>query len=121
MYDSNWKKWVGIGRFPQPILPKVTYQMLFVVASLCRKHRKAEATVETMNSAVKELTKSVGNKSWISEWKELEEVARTKRGEALMTYNVSHTPGVFSSPAIFFLHPSYNGQPHHKQRNNKTS
>jgi hypothetical protein len=46
-----------------------------------------------MNSAVEELTKSIGNSHWISEWKKLEEAARTKRGEALMIYNVSHTPG----------------------------
>jgi hypothetical protein len=46
-----------------------------------------------MNSAVEELTKSIGNNHWISEWKKLEEVARTKRGGALMIYNVSYTPG----------------------------
>ena len=27
MYDSNWKKWVGIGRSLQPILLWVAYQM----------------------------------------------------------------------------------------------
>ena len=101
MYDSNWKKWVGIGMFPQSILIKVVYQMVSLVASLCRKYQKAEATVETMNSAVKELTKSIGNSSWISEWKKLEKAAKTKRGEALMIYNVSHTPGMFSTPVIF--------------------
>lgn len=47
-----------------------------------------------MNSAVDELTKSIGNSSWISEWKKLEEVARKNRGENLMIYNVSHSPGV---------------------------
>ena len=46
-----------------------------------------------MNSAAEELTKSVDNDQWISEWKKLEEVARTKRGNALMIYNVSYTPG----------------------------
>jgi hypothetical protein len=46
-----------------------------------------------MNSAVEELTKSVDDDHWISEWKKLEEVARTKRGKALMIYNVSETPG----------------------------
>jgi hypothetical protein len=69
MYDSNWKKWVGIGMFSQSILIKVVYQMVSLVASLCRKYQKAEATVESMNSAVKELTKSIGNSSWVSEWK----------------------------------------------------
>ena len=59
-----------------------------------------------MSSAVEELTKSIGNSQWISEWKKLEKVARTKRGEALMTYNVSYIPGVFLTPAvIIFLHP----------------
>ena len=48
-----------------------------------------------MSSAVEELTKSIGNSHWISEWKKLEENARTERGEALMIYNVSDTPGVF--------------------------
>jgi hypothetical protein len=68
------------------------------VASLCRKYQKARAAAETMNSAVEELTKSINNKSWILEWKKLEEVARRKRGEALMIYNVSHTPGM--SPTL---------------------
>ena len=65
------------------------------MASLCQKYKKAKAAVETMNSAVEELTKSIGNSHWILEWKKLEEVARTKRGKALMIYNVSATPGVF--------------------------
>lgn len=67
------------------------------MASLCKKHQKANATVESMNSAVDELTKSIGNSHWISEWKKLEEIARTKRGEALMIYNVSFIPGMLSS------------------------
>lgn len=78
------------------------------MASLCQKYQKAIAAVGTMNSAVEELTKSIGNSHWISEWKKLEEIARTKRGEALMIYNVSNTPGMFSTPVIIFLHPSYN-------------
>jgi hypothetical protein len=57
-----------------------------------------------MNSAVEELTKSIGNSRWISEWKKLEEVARTKRGEALMIYNVSYTPGMFPTPMVIFSH-----------------
>lgn len=65
------------------------------MASLCRKYQKAKATVETMSLAVEELTKSIGNNHWISEWKKLEKAAKTKRGEALMIYNVSDTPGVF--------------------------
>jgi len=67
------------------------------VASLCQKYQKANAAVETMDSAVQELTNSIGNSHWISEWKKLEEVARTKRGEALMIYNVSSTPGILST------------------------
>ena len=67
------------------------------MASLCQKYKKADAAIEGMNSAVKELTKSIGNSHWISEWKKLEEVARTKRGDALMIYNVSYTPGMLSS------------------------
>ena len=65
------------------------------MASLCRKYQKAKATVETMSLAVEELTKSIGNNHWISEWKKLEKAAKTKRGEALMIYDVSDTPGVF--------------------------
>ena len=65
------------------------------MASLCRKYQKAKAAVETMDSAVEELTKSINNNHWIVEWKKLERVAKTKRGEALMIYNVSETPGVF--------------------------
>jgi len=89
------------------------------VASICQKFQKAKAAVETMNSAVEELTKSIGNSHWILEWKKLEEVARTKRGEALMIYNVSNTPGMFSTSIITFLQPLYNEQLHHKLKNNK--
>ena len=46
-----------------------------------------------MNSAAEELTKSINNNKWISEWKKLEKAAKTMRGGALMIYNVSHTPG----------------------------
>ena len=67
--------------------------LLSVVTSLCKKYENAKTSVETMNSAAEELTKSVDNDQWISEWKKLEEVARTKRGNALMIYNVSYTPG----------------------------
>jgi len=59
-----------------------------------------------MNSAVEELTKSIGNNHWISEWKKSEEVARMKRGEALMIYNVSYTPGIFLTPMIISPHPN---------------
>jgi hypothetical protein len=79
------------------------------VASLCRKYQKAKAAVETMNSAVDELTKSIGNSHLILKWKRLEEVARTKRGEALMIYNVSDTPGMFLTPMMIFFHPSSSG------------
>jgi hypothetical protein len=77
------------------------------------------AAVETVNSAAEELTKSIGNSRWILEWKKLEEVARTKRGEALMIYNVSDTPGAFSALVVIFLHPSYNKQLHQKQINSR--
>lgn len=69
-------------------------QDFIIVASLCRKYQKAKTSVETMESAAEELTKSIGNKHWILEWKKLEETARTKRGDALMIYNVSDTPGL---------------------------
>jgi len=72
-----------------------------VVASLCQKYQKAKAAVETMNSAVEGLTKSIGNKHWITEWKKLEEVAKVERGEALMIYNVSNAPGVYSTLGWF--------------------
>jgi len=75
------------------------------VASLCRKYQKAKTATETMVSAVEELTKSIGNSHWISEWERMEKVAKTKRGEALMIYNVSYTPGVFLTPVIIFPHP----------------
>jgi hypothetical protein len=94
MYDSNWKKWVGIGEFLSNFhLLIMAYCLLSLVGSLCKKYNKAKSSVETMNSAVEELTKSIADDSWISEWKELEEAARIERGEALMIYNVSHTPG----------------------------
>ena len=80
------------------------------VASLCRKYQKAKATVETMHSAVEELTKSIGNSHWISQWKKLEEVARVERGKALMIYNVSYTPGMFQTPVIIPPHPYLHNQ-----------
>ena len=83
----------------------VAYYLLFIVASLCKKYQKAKASVETMNSAVKELTKSIGNNHWISEWKKLEDVARMKRGEALMIYNVSYTPGKYLTLIVIPHHP----------------
>ena len=91
------------------------------MTSLCQKYQKAKAAVETMNSAAEELTKSIGNRHWILEWKKLEEVAKTKRGGALMIYNVSDTPGMLLTPVIISLHLSYNRQLHHKQKNNRTS
>ena len=97
IYDSNWKKWVGIGGSSYSISFMAAYKSLFIVASLCKKYQKANAAVESMNSAVDELTTSIGNSHWITEWKKLEEIARTKRGEALMIYNVSYVPGMFSS------------------------
>jgi hypothetical protein len=109
MYDSNWKKWVGIGASPQIKLLGSFFEVLSAVASLCRKYKKAETTVETMNSAVEELTESIGNGSWISEWKKLEEVARRNRGEKLMIYNVSHTPGESLIPVVILLDLSYYG------------
>ena len=93
MYDSNWKKWVGIGEFYLFLPVGGSLHSFSAVASLCNKYHKAKASVETMNSAVEELTKSVNDNQWISEWKKLEKTARKKRGEALMTYNVSYTPG----------------------------
>ena len=72
----------------------VVYYLLFIVASLCKKYKKAKTSVETMNLAVEELTKSIDNNGWISEWKKLEQLAKTKRGEDLMVYNVSYTPGM---------------------------
>ena len=104
MYNSNWKKWVGIGRSLAYSI-KGNLPNVIIVTSLCQKYQKATSAAETMNSAVKELTKSIGNSRWISEWKRLEEVARTKRGEALMIYNVSNAPGVFSIPVIIYLYP----------------
>lgn len=74
-----------------------------------------------MGSAVEELTKSIGNSKWISEWKRLEESARTQRGEALMMYNVSHTPGVFSTLIKIFPSHLHYGKLHHRQRSNKIS
>ena len=65
----------------------------YTVASLCKKYQKAQATVGVMDSAVAELTGSINNSLWISEWEKLEKSARVKRGEKLMIYNVASTPG----------------------------
>ena len=96
MYDSNLKKWVGIGKSPYNINNmKGNLQNTIIVASLCKKYQKAEASIESMDLAAEELTKSIGNSSLISEWTKAEEVARVKRGDSLMIYNVSSIPGEF--------------------------
>ena len=66
-----------------------------IVASLCKKFQKAKDAIETVDSAVEELTNAIRNNSWISEWKRSEENARIQRGEALMIYNVAQQPGMF--------------------------
>jgi hypothetical protein len=65
------------------------------VTSLCRKFQNAKDAIETVDLAVEELTNSIGNNSWISEWRKSEENARIQRGEALMIYNVAQPPGMF--------------------------
>jgi len=69
--------------------------IIVIVASLCQKFQKAKDAIETMDSAVEELTNSIGHNSWISEWKKSEENAKIQRGEALMIYNVAQPPGMF--------------------------
>ena len=105
MYDSNWKKWVGIGKLCLILPVGGSSHLSSAVASLCKKYERAENSVETMNSAVEELTKSTDNNCWISEWKKLEEVAKTNRGEALMICNVSYTPGMSLPLRILSLPP----------------
>jgi hypothetical protein len=63
------------------------------VASLCKKYQRAKAAVGTMNQAATELGGTINNKAWILQWEELENLARTERGEALMIYNVAQTSG----------------------------
>jgi len=50
-----------------------------------------------MDSAAAELTSSINNIHWISEWERLEKSAKVKRGEKLMIYNVASTPGKHSA------------------------
>jgi hypothetical protein len=63
------------------------------VASLCKKYQRAKAAIGAINLAATELGSSINNKDWILQWEELENLARTERGEALMIYNVAPTPG----------------------------
>ena len=77
--------------------------MYYTVASLCRKYQKANSSVEAMNSAVVELTNSINNPHWISDWTKLEEMAKKNRGEDLMIYNVTSTPGKFLSVILLSL------------------
>ena len=70
------------------------------MASLCRKYQKAKSSVEVMKSAAVELTNSINNPRWISEWTRLEEIAKKNRGENLMIYNVTPTPGKLLSVAL---------------------
>ena len=48
-----------------------------------------------MNSAAVELAIAIGNNDWISEWEGLEKLAKSERGDELMIYNVTPTPGNF--------------------------
>lgn len=80
--------------------------MWCIVASLCKKYQKAQTTVGAMDSAVTELTSSINNNLWISEWERLEKLAKAKRGEKLMIYNVASTPGKI----LALTPPSLNSQ-----------
>jgi len=81
--------------------------MWYTVASLCKKYQKAQAAVGAMDSAVAELTGSINNSLWISEWEKLEKSAKVKRGEKLMIYNVASTPGKCSAFTSAFLNPQH--------------
>ena len=70
---------------------------------MCKKYQRAKDAVETMDSAVEELTNAIGNSSWISEWTKSENIAKKKRGKALMIYNVTNTSGVFIILCYFNL------------------
>lgn len=94
MYDSNWKKWLGIGKCVVS-----SYEYVYIankmttVQALSRKYKMAKAALEPVQLAFQDLTSSVGKPLWIQEWKQLEAQASKKRGEAMMIYNVSPIQG----------------------------
>ena len=98
MYDSNWKKWMGIGKLILRVF-HIRKQLMHspVVQSLTQKYKTAELALETVIPAFQGLSGSVGNPSWINEWEKLETKAMERRGEAMMIYNVSPVEGAFSS------------------------
>ena len=77
--------------------------MIQTVASLCQKYQKAKPSVEVMRLAAVELTNSINNAHWISEWTKLEKKAKKDRGEALMIYNVASAPSK-SLPVVHFVY-----------------
>lgn len=95
MYDSNWKKWVGIG---EPVLITFiwasTYGTLSSVSALAHKYTAAKAALKVVQVAFTDLTSAVGDRSWIQQWVKLEAQAMEKRGEAMMIYNVTPIKGV---------------------------
>jgi hypothetical protein len=95
MYDSNWKKWVGID---EPVLITFiwasTYGTLSSVSALSHKYTAAKAALKVVQVAFTDLTSAVGDRSWIWQWVKLEAQAMEKRGEAMMIYNVTPIKGV---------------------------
>ena len=67
------------------------------VQALSQKYKTAELALGIVVPAFEELTKSVGNSSWITEWEKLEAKAMKVCGEAMMIYNVSPVQGIFNS------------------------
>ena len=95
MYDSNWKKWVGIGKFilsPCHFLHIVKITKTAVQA-LSQKYKTAKAALEPVQLAFQDLTGAVGNPLWVKEWEKLEAHAIKERGEVMMIYNVSAIQG----------------------------
>lgn len=94
MYDSNWKKWTGIG----DLIFQGNWcntKPFFTVQSLSQKFSVANLALKSVVVAFDGLTRAVGNPSWLREWGDLEAKAAKDRGEAMMIYNVSPVPGRF--------------------------
>lgn len=94
MYDSNWKKWVGIGELI--VTNNFFYKLMIcrIVQGLSRKYKTAKAALKPVQLAFDDLTGAVGNPLWVQEWEKLEAQAMEKRGEAMMIYNVSAVKGM---------------------------
>jgi Kyakuja-Dileera-Zisupton transposase len=93
MYDSNWKKWIGIGKFYVYVIQFIDLRDL-LVSSLVRKYRNAVQGFAETKLPFDQLTKILDSE-WVKEWRIAEEKALSQRGDHMRIYDVNTASGIF--------------------------